>query len=193
MQTSRVVRGMFAGLMLIAAMGQAGTNPLAAQSSAPAQFLPQWVQDDWQYWTQGTGRWIADNAKNKSENEPFDAYGMEWKWGLGKKTLKGKLFALREGKEIGTIWEFHYLWHPGQKKIVLNQFGSDGTYATGSATPMGENKVESFERFYSPEGTTMQVGHRAERQDGQVSMQSYDISEGGVWKERRFYVWKLVK
>jgi hypothetical protein len=58
---------------------------------------------------------------------------------------------------------------------------------------MGENKVESFERFYNADGTTMQIGHRADRQEGQVSMQSYDISEDGVWKARRSYVWKLVK
>lgn len=193
LRSSRVVHGILAGALFLATLGQAGTNPPVAQSAAQADFLPAWVQEDWQFWTQDSGRWLTDNTANKSQNEPFDAYGMEWKWGLGKKTLKGRLFALREGKEIGTIWEFHYLWHPAQKRVMLNQFGSDGTYATGTLTPIGENKVEAIERFYNSDGTTMQIGHRAERLGDHVRMQSYNVTEDGVWKERRFYIWKLAK
>ncbi len=154
------------------------------------EFLPAWVKTDWDYWAQGSGRWIAEN-KYKSENEPFDAYGMEWKLGLGRKSLRGRLFAIRDGKEVGTIWEFHSFWHPTEKKVILSQFGSDGTYATGEMKNTGETTTESLERFFGAKGTTFQVGHRAERRPGEVPMQSFDVSDSGEWKPRRSYVWKL--
>ncbi len=153
--------------------------------------LPGWVTADWQYWTQGSGRWIADNSAYKAPNEPFDAYGTEWKLGLGKKSLKGRLFAVRDGKEVGTIWEFHSYWHPAEKRVVLLQFGSDGTFATGTMRVTGEKMTESLERFFDPAGKSTQLGHRAELHPGEARMQSYDVSEDGTWTQRRYYVWKL--
>jgi hypothetical protein len=171
-------------VVLVLAMG-------AGSGSQGSDAIPDWVRRDWEYWTQGTGRWIADNAKYKAENEPFDAYGTEWKWGLGKKSLKGRLFALKEGKEVATIWEFHSYWHPQEKRVVQTQFGGDGTFATGWMRATGEKTTESLERFFGADGSVFQVGHRAELRASEVHMQSFDVSESGEWKARRSYVWKL--
>jgi len=185
------VRIAFSALVVLTAAMVAGHSELAA--GAQQEFLPQWVQADWEYWTQGSGRWIADNSAYKSESETFDAYGTEWKWGLGKKTLKGRLFAMKDGREVGTVWEFLSYWHPGEKRLVVNQWGSDGTFATGTGKATGENTTESIEQFFSPDGRTFQIGHRAEKLPGEVRMQSYNITESGTWEKRRYYVWKLEK
>ena len=184
-------------MMAIAACSLlAAVSSLLAQDGAqspPPEVPPRWVQTDWADWTQGTGRWITDNRANQSSSEPYDAYGMEWKYGLGKKSLHGRLFAMQAGKEVGTVWEFRSLWHPGRKKLLVSQVASDGTLATGVMTALGSNQTESLERFFSPDGKSFQIGHRTVRKGDEMHIQSYDVSESGVWTERRSYVWKLQK
>jgi len=155
-------------------------------------FLPAWVQKDWEHATQDSGTWIAENP-HKDENTPYDAFGLEWKWGLGKKTLRGRMFVIRDGKEIGTLWEYLSYYHPQEKRVVLNQFGSDGTYSTGSMKEIGEGKTEYVQRFFRPDGGTMQVGSRAERRAGEVHMQTFTINKAGAWENQRNYIWKLRK
>jgi len=196
MSIVRKLRGLRTALPMIAVL--IANDPVGADSGAgqaPAQeaVVPQWVQEDWEFQARGNGRWIADNTAHKTQDAPYDAYGIEWKWGLGGKSLKGRLFAMQDGEEIGTLFELHSWWHPGEKRQVADQFGSDGTYATGTITRIGEGRTEVLQRFFHPDGTTHQVGHRQEFRGDEFRTQSYDVSEGGVWKERRLYVFKLSK
>jgi hypothetical protein len=41
----------------------------------------------------------------------MDAYGITWEWGLNKKSPVDRLYGLRDGKEVGTFWEFREFWH----------------------------------------------------------------------------------
>ncbi|HCU49636.1 MAG TPA: hypothetical protein DGG94_07525, partial [Micromonosporaceae bacterium] len=84
--------------------GDSGQPAQAAQSRQQAEVPPKWVQADWEYYTRGTGKWIADNSAHKNENEPWDAYRLEWTWGLGKKTLRGRLLAMKDGKDAGVVF-----------------------------------------------------------------------------------------
>lgn len=184
-----------AGLLSLSALSPAhraeGRPPLP--QAGPAEIPPKWVQADWEYYTQGTGKWIADNSAHKSESETWDAYRLEWTWGLGKKTLKGRLLAMKDGKDVGAIFEYLSYWHPKEQRVVLNQWGSDGTYATGTMKATADNKTESVMQFFSPDGSTFQVGHRAEKRQGEAHLQSFNISADGVWEKRRQYVWRPVK
>lgn len=167
--------------------------PVQAGPSTPADdLLPAWLLAEWELRTEGGGHWVADNSANKSADEPYDAYGMEWTWGLGKKTLKGRLYAAQNGKDVGTLFEYRLAWHPGEKKVLLTQYGSDGTFAFGAVMPIGEKRTEALQRFYAPDGSTFQVGHRVEINGDEMRIQSFTVSDGGVWTARRSYLWKRV-
>lgn len=179
----------FAVLVISAAPGAPGG--LVAQPSA-ASAPPEWFVEHNAFLSQKGGRWIADNSAYKSEDEPFDAYGLEWKPGLGDKTLTGRLFGLQDGKDIGTFWEFRVLWHPGEGRAYVHQFGSDGTYGTGTVEHAGEGKVQITQDFYGPDGTRSRLRHDSTHGPGEwVHDQSYGLAEDGTWVERRAYEWKL--
>ncbi|MGH9790448.1 MAG: hypothetical protein ACRD5W_04490, partial [Candidatus Acidiferrales bacterium] len=148
-------------------------------------------QADWEYYTQGTGKWIAENPY-KNENEPWDAYRLEWTWGLGKKTLRGRLLAMKDGRDGGIIFEYLSYWHPKERRVVLNQWGSDGTYGTGTMKTTGDHTTESQQVFFNPDGSEFRIGHRAEKLQGEARLQSYSVSADGVWEKTRQYVWKRV-
>jgi hypothetical protein len=135
------------------------------------------------------GRKITDNAAYQNENEPFEAYRMEWSWSIGEKSIAGYLFGLQEGKEVGPFWEFKVFWHPGEQKLKIYQFGSNGTVGIGSIEHKGGHKTEALQTFYNPDGTRSMIGHREDVVDGATHTASFDVDEDGVWTPRRSYIW----
>lgn len=154
--------------------------------------IPQWLEMEWENQTQGSGTWIADNAKFKSENEPYDAYGLQWQYGIGKKSITGRLFVLKDDKDHGTVWEFRVFWNPAEKKAVIQQFGSDGTFGIGEITLTDLNKYKTEEVFTSPHGLVYSSGHLKEYLNKKsTKVTSFIIDEQGNWNENRTYIWKL--
>ena len=86
------------------------------------------IYDEWD----GGGSWLADNSNFKNENEPFDAYGTEWEWGIGKMSMQEESFvAVKDGNEDATFWEYLVFWNPNEKKAVFQQFGGGGIVGVG--------------------------------------------------------------
>ncbi len=54
---------------------------------------PDWYQQEME---RSVGTWVADNSAYVSEQETDDAYGITWEWGVGKKSLLGSLYGLKE-------------------------------------------------------------------------------------------------
>ncbi len=148
--------------------------------------IPEWFARHMEYLTQESGIWIADNSEYKSDSEPYEAYGIQWQWGFNKKSIKGRLYGIKEGKDIGSFWEFHTFWHPGENRVIANQYGSDGTFGTGSMTPK-----ELEQTFFNPDGSSYKSGHRSEIKGDTQHSRSFRISEHGEWVPLRFYIWKL--
>ena len=155
---------------------------------------PKWLTEHFEFMTEGTGRWIADNSKFKSENEPFDAYGTEWTWGVGKQSIKGRLFALKDKKEVATFWEFRVFWHPEKRQAIIQQFGAGGVFGVGEMrvieTESGSENITEQD-FYVPNGTDFQEMHRLVERTGEHETQSFQM-ESGRWKAQRKYIWKKV-
>lgn len=182
------MRGL-SGVMMVLLLAGAGAP---GAQDRPAE-IPDWVRAVWERQTQGTGRWVADNSKYKSKDEPWDAYGIEWTWGLGKQSVRGRLFGIAEGKEGPTFWEFHSYWHPGRRELVLTQFGGNGTIGIGIETPPEKGVREALQRFHALDGSSFQVGHRTKEAGLEDQGQSFDVTEDGKWTPRREYVWKPVE
>jgi hypothetical protein len=152
--------------------------------------IPQWLEKNMSQAMQGSGKWIADNSRYKSEQEPYDAYGIQYSWGLGKKSLNSRLYGITNGTEAGTFWEYRLFWHPGEKKAFLHQFGGDGTFGSGELKPLGESgKFELIQTFFSPDGSTWQTKHESIETEKERQTISFSYQDG-AWKENRTYVWR---
>lgn len=160
------------------------TNSIYSQSYE----IPSWLLQEWSYLTHGKGQWIADNAPFKNNNEPYDAYQLEWNWGIGKKSIVGKLNAMQNGKVVGAFWEFRTFWHPGKQKAFTEQFGGDGTYGIGEINREEEDLI-MLQTFYSPDGSSYKVGHKTLTSDKEHKTTSFQINENGEWIKNREYTW----
>lgn len=154
--------------------------------------IPQWLLDDWAARTRDGGNWVTDNADFKSENEPFDAYGILWEYGLGEKHLRGRLYGIRDGQEIGTFWQFLEFWDPAAGEARIVQIASDGTVGQGRIWRQDDGSLKEQQTFTSPDGGSFESGHHSWMEDGTHHTQSFRIVEG-EWVKNRLYKWALKK
>ena len=175
--------------VLLASLGVAVLTAPRAATAQDAADVPAWAIEDM---AATVGQWVADNAAYRSDDEPFEAYGMTWAWAAGKRSLRGRLYAVQDGQEGPTFWEFRQFWHPGEQRLLVYQFGRDGTVGMGALTRLDDERHELLQTFYRPDGTAFRAGHRTEIRDDEQRGQSYDVADDGTWTERRFYVWRRV-
>ncbi|MCB0668951.1 MAG: hypothetical protein KDC80_24170 [Saprospiraceae bacterium] len=153
--------------------------------------VPEWIRKNWAHRTEGDGIWIADNTPFKSEQEPYDAYGQQWQYGLGDSYLRGRLFCMQDEKDIGTVWDFIEYWDPEAGELKVLQIGRDGTTGQGTIEQNEENQTKSLQTFTSPSGHSFVSGHIVELKDGEQKTQSYHV-ENEKWVQNRQYIWKRV-
>ncbi|REJ76164.1 MAG: hypothetical protein DWQ47_11140 [Acidobacteria bacterium] len=180
---------MFFQLLKISIIIALFTATTFAQSSQ----MPDWLREHMDYMTQGSAMWVTSNDEYKSENEPFEAYATEWKYGVGKQSLIGRLYGIRDGKPTNDFWEYHVFWHPAEKKVYFYQVGA------GGAVGMGEMKDNSGGKrtgrrtemvLHFPNGNSITDRHEIFEDKGEHSTSSYTLAEMH-WKPGRTYVWKL--
>lgn len=188
------MRLIFLSVLLLALPAQAeekapvSPTPEGATASETATPAPQWYLDDIAFLTRDGGRWAADNSQYQGDDDPFDAYVIEWKAGYAY-SMSGRLFGLKDGEETGDFWEMFQYWDPGKGEAVVTQFGF------GKAVGLGRAWVEdgvsmSEQRFYAPDGSISGIGHKARNPDANTHVtESFDIVDG-AWKPRRTYTWK---
>jgi hypothetical protein len=178
---------------LVLLQGAALASPGAGAGQAPDDPLPRWLRDHMNRLTGGGGRWIADNSAYRGENEPWDAYGLEWRWGAGRMSVRGRLFSLDKGQERGDHWDYLLVWHPREKKALLYQVGANGAFGWGELTAGpgtdGAPTTELEQTFVHPNGSEWRTRHEAVETATEVRMRSFQF-EGGGWKPNRSYVWR---
>lgn len=159
-----------------------------AEEAQPAA-APQWFLDEIAALTADGGRWIADNTAYKSEQEQWDAYGVEWKSSFDGTTMSGRLFAMKDGKEIGDFWEFRQYWHPGRKEAILEQFGWNGIVGAGKVWRDGD-QTKMDQTFFTVDGVESRTGHIGALPDANTHVTESFTITGDEWKPNRKYVWK---
>lgn len=151
--------------------------------------IPDRVIKEWEILTADGGTWIADNSAYKNENEPADAYGITWSYALGKTSVNGRLFGLKDGKEIGTYWEFRMYYHPAEKKLMYQQYGWGGTLGIAEMTFPDETHSEDVTTIYNPDGSSTKIRHVNEIKNDIHYAQSYQWKDN-AWQKQRYYEWK---
>ncbi|MEP1097503.1 MAG: hypothetical protein ABJG78_20470 [Cyclobacteriaceae bacterium] len=153
--------------------------------------LPVWVQQQWDFVTKG--EWVAPNPY-ESEEVPFDSYGMKFEIAPGGMALNGKLYALKNGKEVKTLWTFLNYWNPGKQKLVHLQYGNNpglGNIAIGEeSAPEDWHKSKSTTTSYKDDGTSFKAGHESEHLGNKIISNSFNIIDS-EWKPRGKFIWTL--
>ncbi len=164
------------------------SSAVLSETAHPPGAAPAWFLDEIATLTAGTGFWVTDNVEYMSDQEPFDAYGTEWKSSFDGTTISGRLFAMKDGKEIANFWEFRQYWHPQRKQVVIEQFGWGGTIGTGRMW-VEDDITKSEQTFYTVGGGESRSGHASRFPDADTHItESFDI-DGDVWSPGRKYVW----
>lgn len=158
-------------------------------SLAQAQ-IPERIVKEWEMLTAHSGTWVADNSAYKNENETADAYAITWTYGLGKTSLRGRLFGIQDGKETPTFWEFRMYYHPEEKKLMYQQYGWGGVLGIAEMTLPDATHSSDVATFYNPDGTSYKIKHDNDTRNNTQYAQSYQWKDG-VWEKQRYYEWVL--
>ncbi len=156
--------------------------------SIAQQKIPDWFLQNME---QSIGTWITDNTTYKNDNEPFDQYGMDWHWGIGKQSITGKLYGIINGKKQGVFWEFRQYWDFNKNKGMVTQYGTDGTVGIGPMINKENGQTEMMQKFVNPNRNKTKHGHRSTLKNGKLTTTSFDILENGIWEKRRSYIWYI--
>ncbi len=180
-------------LVVVSSLLALGMRP-AAVHEASAEPAPAWFAAYLASEMEHGGLFIADNSAYTSASETDDAYGIDWTWGIGKRSVRGRLFGLANGEETGTYWEMHTVWHPGANEARAYQFGGDGTFAEGTLRLLDEaagiaGGIEILQTFTSPDGSTREVRHVSHPLAGGGNRGASFDKDGDGWKPRRSYDW----
>lgn len=154
---------------------------------AQDQGIPDWFMQDLEA---NVGTWIADNSAYQGEQEPFEAYGLEWKWAIGKTSITGRLYALQEGKEVGPFWEFRQYWDNVEKKGIVAQYGGRGVMGSGEIRPLNDGRTELIQTFSLTDGRTWVEKHISKVTETQFTTTNFEKNEKDTWDEKRTYIWE---
>jgi len=136
------------------------------------------------------GTWLADNSANVSEREPYDAYSVTWSWGVGNRTVVGRLVGLKESKPLAALWEYRIAWHPAEKKLMMVQWAGDGSYAEGVIVPKGPEMVQSDQMIFNPDGSSNRIAHREKVEGDARRLETYIIGQDGKANKIRESIWR---
>lgn len=173
----------YAGWLAVTVLGLAGISIAWPDDDASA--VPTWFRTSLAELAQGSGRWIADNARHRSDGEPFDAYGIEWRWGLGKQSLTGRLFGLQEGKEVADFWEFRIYWDGAGGTGVIEQFAGHGVVGRGALVGFGDGTLTD-QTFTDAQGRQWRELHHSWFERDTHVTQSFEWKDG-AWLPKRTY------
>jgi hypothetical protein len=171
------------------AIAIAGTLPVVAAEST----LPAWYARELATLTRDSGRWIADNRAFENTNEPYDAYGVEWRGTADGRGLTGRLFGLQDGREVGEFWQYRIHWDAKEQRAIVQQFASFGVIGIGTFAGFdrdGRPGTLMEQTFTAPDGRQWRELHESWFESGVHVTRSHDWRDGG-WSAKRTYRWML--
>ncbi len=167
---------------------------MAFTACASAQPPPAPVTPDW--WRAHVafmgGVWVAPNPEGENDPNAPDAFGMEWRAANEGHGLIGRLYGLEAGREIAEYWTFREFWHPGERRVIVQQWGGPGVYGAGETTSLAPDRGQLDQTFWLPDGRSWREGHRTEERGDVYLTEVYDIDAAGAWTLRSSNTWRRV-
>lgn len=176
-------------LMLFSMALLACVSPGAAQDAA---FLPDWWRMHVAFMSRDGGIWITPNPAGENDPNAPDAFGMEWRVVNEGHGLVGRLYGVEAGQETDEFWTFREFWHPGERRVSLQQWGGPGVYGAGETTSPAPDRGEVDQTFWLADGRSWREGHRTHETGDIYITEVYDISAEDVWTLRSANTWRRV-
>jgi len=177
-------------LLLFAAQGASAAGP-PTLATTPGLPVPDWLREEMAFRVEGSGRFVADNARYTSAQEPAEQYAVEWRWGIGRTSITGRLWAVRGGAEQTTFWEYRLYWDPSAGKAFLDQWGLGAAFGHGEVVSTGPGRTETVQVFRSP-GRPEWASRHLSTLVGDEDRSASEELVAGAWKPGRTYTWKRV-
>ncbi len=151
--------------------------------------LPDWYRAELARLTAGSGRWVASNAEFRSEQEPYEAYAVEWRKAADGRGVTGRLVALVDGREVVEFWQYRTYWDANAQQAVATQFASFGAVGSGQLVGFGAATLTD-QTLTAADGRQWREMHHAWFEDDVHVTQTYGYRDGG-WTAKRRYRWQL--
>ncbi len=163
----------------------------AACASAQPAPAPTPTSPDW--WRAHVafieGVWLTPNPAGENDPNVADAFGMEWRVVNDGAGLVGRLYGVEAGREIAEYWTFREFWHPGERRVIVQQWGGPGVYGVGETTSLAPDRGQLDQTFWLPDGRSWREGHRTEERGDIYVTEVYDIDAAGAWTLRNDNTW----
>lgn len=161
-------------------------SPAFAQTHSA---LPDWWHDHVDFITRDGGTWVTPNPDVIDDPRSPDHYGMKWRAENNGTMLRGRLYGIRDGEVIGEYWTFAEFWHPGESKVVIEQWSANGGYGVGETRSIGEHQGETEQTFWTPDGQETRSGHRTVEDGDRYLTQTFSIDQEGNWTRTGGFNW----
>ena len=135
------------------------------------------------------GTWIASNEAYMDEGSINDSFGIEWKWGVGKKSIVGTLYGIQNKVKTKDYWQFIQYWDLVENKPIFVQVSSKGSHGSGYIERISDNQLKLVQTFTELDGSSYQSGHLTEIFDNYENSVSYNIDKNNEWIKDRSYTW----
>lgn len=180
------------GLLIGVSLAVLGWGTTCEAQALPP--LPAWYLEELDARSTGDSvMWVADNSAWKSEQEPFEAYGMRFWPTRDGRGLRGVLFGILNGQPMRVFTEFRVFWHPGQageaRILSWNMWGGVGE---GVMRPGESGSLLLESKDFSYDGSFQMTRHATTRSPGTQVDQQQSLSNG-QWVDGRRYIWKRVE
>jgi hypothetical protein len=183
------MRAWFAALSAFIVLWSSATSFAQAPGSSP----PDWWASHVAYMTRDGGLWRTPNPQANADANAPDAFEMEWRAVNEGTGLIGRLYGIDIDQEGVEFWTFREFWHPGERRVIFEQWGGPGVYGAGETRASAPNRGEIDQTFWLPDGRSWREGHRTvEGEDGYLT-EVYDIDAAGGWTLRNASVWQRVR
>jgi len=170
----------------------AAIGATARAQPAPPSPLQHWWVEHVAYMGRGSGVWITPNPQAHTDASAPDAFRMEWRAVSEGYGLVGRLYGVESGQETAEYWTFREFWHPGERRVVIEQWAGPGVYGRGETRSLTPARGEIDQTFWLPDGRGWREGHRTVEGEGGYLTEVYDIGGDGVWTLRASSLWRRV-
>lgn len=166
-------------------------NEDAAQAALVPASIPSWARANIAYMTEGSGRWVADNAAYKSDAEPWEFYVIEWTAGPDDLSMTARMYAtIDDQPSQADFWSFYQYWDraSGEMRVIQSGWGvvGDGVMTLGD-----DGQTHFAEQMFTAEGRPPnRVRHESrELSPTEHETKSLNWSKDGTWEMDRAYIW----
>lgn len=175
--------------LIVSVAGAVSAEPPKASATG----LPDWWKAHVAFMTEKGGTWLAPNPPGERDVMVPDAFGMEWRAANEGHLLIGRLYGMEADGEIAGYWTFREFIHPGERRVILEQWGGPGVYGVGETTSPSKDHGQVDQTFWLPDGRSWREGHRTEEKGDEYVTHVFDIGADGKWTLKNSTTWQWVK